>query len=52
MSHPVKPLVTLEAMKTESMVASPVGGTVVRVVCDVGTLVAAGSPLVVVVTDG
>ena len=36
-------------MKTESWVRSPVGGTVLRIVCDVGTLVAAGSPLVVVV---
>ena len=38
-------------MKTESSVRSPVGGTVLRVVCDAGALVAAGSPLVVVVAD-
>ena len=43
---------TLEAMKTESWVRSPVGGTVLRIVSDVGALVAAGAPLVVVVTDG
>ncbi len=49
---PGEPLVTLEAMKTESSVPCPVGGTVIRVVCDVGDLVAAGAPLVVVVADG
>ena len=42
---------TLEAMKTESWVRSPVGGTVVRIVSDVGVLVAAGAPLVVVLAD-
>jgi urea carboxylase len=42
---------TLEAMKTESSVPSPVGGTVVRLVCEEGTVVAAGTPLVVVVAD-
>jgi biotin carboxyl carrier protein len=39
-------------MKTESSVASPVGGTVFRIVHDEGALVAAGAPLVVVVVDG
>ena len=38
-------------MKTESSVPSPVGGTVVRLVCDEGAVVAAGTPLVVVVAD-
>jgi biotin carboxyl carrier protein len=42
----------LEAMKTESAVPCPVGGTVLRVVCDVGDVVPAGAPLLVVVTDG
>jgi urea carboxylase len=42
----------LEAMKTESAVSCPVGGTVLRVVCEIGEVVAAGSPLLVVVTDG
>jgi urea carboxylase len=41
----------LEAMKTESWVRSPVGGTVVRIVCEAGALVAAGTPLVVIVGD-
>ena len=49
---PGDPVATLEAMKTESSVRSPVGGTVLRVLCDVGALVAAGSPLVMVATDG
>jgi urea carboxylase len=49
---PGEAVVTLEAMKTESAVPSPVGGTVLRVVCDVGDLVAAGTPLLVVVADG
>jgi biotin carboxyl carrier protein len=49
---PGEAVVTLEAMKTESTVPCPVGGTVTRVVCDVGDLVAAGTPLVVVTTDG
>jgi biotin carboxyl carrier protein len=44
-------VVTLEAMKTESAVPSPIGGTVTRVVCAVGDLVAAGAPLIVVVAD-
>ena len=44
-------VVTLEAMKTESSVPSPVGGTVTRVVCEVGDLVTAGAPLLVVVAD-
>ena len=48
---PDDPVATLEAMKTESWVRSPVGGTVLRVVTDTGALVAAGSPLVVVLTD-
>jgi biotin carboxyl carrier protein len=43
---------TLEAMKTESTVASPVGGTVLRVLCDAGAMVAAGAPILVVVVDG
>jgi biotin carboxyl carrier protein len=33
-------------------VSCPVGGTVLRVVCEIGEVVAAGSPLLVVVTDG
>jgi urea carboxylase len=49
---PDDPVATLEAMKTESWVRSPVGGTVVRIVCEPGALVAAGSPLMVVVVDG
>jgi biotin carboxyl carrier protein len=38
-------------MKTGSSVASPIGGTVLRVVCDAGALVAAGTPLVVEIAD-
>ena len=49
---PDDPVATLEAMKTESLVRSPVGGTVLRIVRDAGSLVAAGAPLVVIVTDG
>ncbi len=49
---PDDPVATLEAMKTESWVRSPVGGTVLRILSDTGALVAAGSPLVVVVADG
>jgi urea carboxylase len=49
---PGDPVATLEAMKTESAVATPVGGTVVRVVAEPGDLVAAGAPLLVVLTDG
>ena len=43
---------TLEAMKTESAVPCPVGGTVMRVLAEPGDLVAAGTPLLVVLTDG
>ncbi len=43
---------TLEAMKTESAVPCPVAGTVPRVVAEPGELVAAGTPLLVVLTDG
>jgi urea carboxylase len=50
--RPGAAVATLEAMKTESSVASPVGGTVFRIVHDEGALVAAGAPLVVVVVDG
>ena len=40
-------------MKTESWVRTAVGGTVLRIVRPTaGVLVAAGSPLVVVLTDG
>ncbi|MET0628713.1 MAG: urea carboxylase [Acidimicrobiia bacterium] len=49
---PGDPIVSLEAMKTESVVPSPVAGTVVQILCDTGALVASGAPLVVVQTDG
>ena len=45
-------VVTLEAMKTETIVTCPTGGVVVRVLCDTGAIVPAGSPLVVVEADG
>jgi urea carboxylase len=43
---------TLEAMKTESAVPCAVGGTVLRILAEPGDLVAAGTPLLVVLTDG
>ena len=49
---PGETVATLEAMKTESAVPCPVAGTVLRVVAEPGDLVAAGTPLLVVLTDG
>ena len=44
-------LVSMEAMKLETTVPAPVGGTVSRVLCRVGQVVAPGAPLVVLVAD-
>jgi len=45
-------LVSLEAMKLETAVRAPVGGTVARVLCREGQVVSPGAPLVVLVADG
>jgi urea carboxylase len=45
-------LVSLEAMKLETSVVAPVGGTVARVLCREGQVVSPGAPLVVLVADG
>ena len=50
-SHRATVLVSLEAMKIETTVPAPVGGTVSRVLCRVGQVVAPGAPLVVLVAD-
>lgn len=42
------PLVVVEAMKTETAVASPLNGIVTQVRCEVGDVVGPGAPLVVV----
>ncbi|MCU1459855.1 MAG: urea amidolyase, partial [Actinomycetia bacterium] len=44
-------LVSMEAMKLETTVVAPVRGTVARVVCREGQVVAPGTPLVVLVVD-
>ncbi|MCU1428050.1 MAG: urea carboxylase [Actinomycetia bacterium] len=44
-------LVTIEAMKMETVVTAPVAGIVHRVVCKEGQMVSPGSPLVVLVAD-
>ena len=44
-------LVSMEAMKLETTVIAPVGGTVARVLCREGQVVAPGAPLVVLVAD-
>ena len=44
-------LVTVEAMKMETAVRAPVGGTVARMLCREGQVVMPGAPLVVLVAD-
>jgi urea carboxylase len=44
-------LVSMEAMKLETTARAPVGGTVARVLCREGQIVAPGAPLVVLVAD-
>jgi urea carboxylase len=48
---PGEVIVTVEAMKMETPIASPTGGTVHRIVCEEGRMVMPGAPLVVLVTD-
>ena len=46
-----QPLLTLEAMKMESRVPSPVDGIVDRVLTPPGTQVDAGTPLIILTPD-
>ena len=45
-------LVSLEAMKIETTAVAPMNGSVHRVLCREGQVVAPGEPLVVLVVDG